>query len=118
MVVICAPATALRGTEQDRVATPLICTVQAPHWAMPQPYLVPVMPSVSRSTHSRGVSGSTSTLWDWPLMMSVGIVLLPLCRPQEDGRNGWRAWRWTAGDGVTAVSARRATIACSYSNEN
>ena len=37
------------------------CTVQAPHCAMPQPYLVPVMPSVSRSTHSSGVSGSTST---------------------------------------------------------
>src|SRR5215467_7627178 len=117
MVVICAPATALRGTEQDRVATPFTCTVQAPHWAMPQPYLVPVMPSVSRSTQSKGVSGSTSTLWDWPLMMSTGIVLLPLCRPQN-GRNGWRALGRTGGDGVTAVSARRATIACSYSNEH
>src|SRR5258707_14649534 len=102
MVVICAPATALRGTEQDRVATPLICTVQAPHWAMPQPYLVPVMPSVSRSTHSRGVSGSTSTLWDWPLMMSVGIVLLPLGRPQKRAnwlaRMRWDRWGWGDSD--------------------
>jgi hypothetical protein len=42
------------------MATPSMCTVQAPHWAMPQPNLVPVKPSVSRSTHSNGVSGSTS----------------------------------------------------------
>ena len=50
------------GTWQERVATPLMCTVQAPHWAMPQPYLVPVKPIVSRMTQSSGVSDSTSTL--------------------------------------------------------
>ena len=38
------------------------CTVQAPHCAMPQPYFVPVMPMLSRITHSSGVSGSMSTL--------------------------------------------------------
>ena len=53
MVVICLPATGLTGTWHDRVATPSICTVQAPHWAMPQPYLVPVRPSVSRNTHKQ-----------------------------------------------------------------
>ena len=45
----------VNGTWQERVATPSICTVQAPHWATPQPYLVPVMPSVSRNTQSSGV---------------------------------------------------------------
>ena len=37
-----------------------MCTVQAPHWARPQPYLVPVRLSWSRSTHSRGVPSSTA----------------------------------------------------------
>ena len=48
MVVICLPAAALTGSEQERIATPSTCTVQAPHWAMPQPYLVPVRPTCSR----------------------------------------------------------------------
>jgi nicotinamidase-related amidase len=42
MVVICLAPTVPTGTWQERVATPSMCTVQAPHWAMPQPYLVPV----------------------------------------------------------------------------
>jgi hypothetical protein len=36
--------------------------VQAPHWAMPQPYFVPVIPRWSRSTHSSGVDGSANTV--------------------------------------------------------
>ena len=34
-----------------------VMAVQAPHSAIPQPNLVPVMPSRSRSTQSRGVPG-------------------------------------------------------------
>ena len=34
--------------EQERVTTPSTCTEQAPHSAMPQPYLVPVSPTHSR----------------------------------------------------------------------
>src|ERR1700739_822738 len=79
MVVIRVPATAPTGIEQERCATPSTWTVQAPHWAMPQPYLVPVIPSVSRSTHRSGVSGSTSTLWLGPFVMSVGIHVPPGC---------------------------------------
>src|SRR6202171_1264237 len=88
MVVICLPATALTGTEQERIATPSIWTVQAPHWAMPQPYLVPVMPIVSRNTQSSGVVSSTSALWDWPLMDSEIIFILPFrrCRRGEKCR--------------------------------
>src|SRR5215831_7171812 len=75
-MIIPAP-TALTGTEQDLIATPSMWTVQAPHWAMPQPYLVPVRPSVSRSTHSSGVSGSTSTCCGCSLMVrrSIGVLL-------------------------------------------
>src|ERR1700693_745690 len=90
MVVICLPTTSLSGTEQERIATPFTWTVQAPHWAMPQPYLVPVMPSVSRNTHNRGVSDSTSTLWAWPLIVRVGILVLPFGRPQSGVKAGRR----------------------------
>src|SRR6516225_1184314 len=52
------------GVIHERTATPLTCTVQAPHSAMPQPNFVPVMPSTSRNTQRSGVSPSTSTLID------------------------------------------------------
>src|SRR6201988_3387218 len=52
---------------QERVASPSMCTVQAPQSAWPQPNFVPVSPSVSRSTQSNGVSGDTSTECGWPL---------------------------------------------------
>src|SRR6202030_138140 len=59
------------GVMQDRVATPSICTVQAPESAMPQPNLVPLMPSTSRNTHKSGVSLSTSTVRSAPLTLIV-----------------------------------------------
>src|SRR5438105_13122397 len=61
MVVTAREPTAPTGSRQDRAASPSTSTVQAPHWAMPQPYFVPVKPSASRSTQSSGVAGSTST---------------------------------------------------------
>ena len=44
MVVMDFPAAALKGSTQERVALPSMCTVHAPHSAMPQPNLVPVIP--------------------------------------------------------------------------
>src|SRR4029453_18214598 len=58
IVVTSAPATPLIGTLQERTGSPLTCTVQAPQAAIPQPYLVPVNPSSSRSTHNSGASSS------------------------------------------------------------
>src|SRR4051812_12793118 len=75
MVVTSEPCRLSTVVTQDRVATPSTCTVQAPHWAMPQPNLVPVMPSTSRSTQSSGVSSSTSTLWVLPLILMVKAML-------------------------------------------
>src|SRR6266513_6335347 len=69
MVVIFAPLAALTGIEHERTGRPFMWTVQAPHCATPQPYLVPVRPTCSRITHSRGVVGSTSTSWDLPLIV-------------------------------------------------
>ena len=51
MVMIEAPSTVPTATTQERIASPLTCTVQAPHCAMPQPNLVPVRPNSSRNTH-------------------------------------------------------------------
>src|SRR5205807_5926595 len=80
MVVICLPSAALTGSEHERVATPSTWTVQAPHWAMPQPYLVPVRPTCSRNTHNSGVSGSTSTLCDCPLTVKRAMRMSPVGR--------------------------------------
>jgi len=49
IVVIFLPTIDETGAMHERVATPSTCTVQAPHWAMPQPYLVPVRPISLRS---------------------------------------------------------------------
>ena len=73
-MVICLPAASLTGTPQERIATPSIWTVQAPHCAMPQPYLVPVSPTFSRIAQSSGVSASTSTLIVLPLIVRLAIA--------------------------------------------
>ena len=74
MVTIFSVAETLEtGRTQLRVGTPSMCTVQAPHCAMPQPYLVPVRPSCSRRTHSSGVSASAWNSRGLPLTLSVVI---------------------------------------------
>jgi len=57
MVVTCLLLAIETGVTHERTARPSRCTVQAPHSAMPQPYLVPVSCRWSRSTHNKGVSG-------------------------------------------------------------
>src|SRR5579859_1448004 len=66
------------GIEQDRRTSPFTWTEQAPHCAMPQPYLVPVSPTCSRITHRRGVSASTCTSRALPLILSLAIRCPPL----------------------------------------
>ncbi len=46
------------GRAQERRASPSTCTVQAPHWATPQPSILAVRPARSRMTRRRGVSAS------------------------------------------------------------
>src|SRR5256885_7256027 len=50
---------------------------------MPQPYLVPVMPRWSRSTHRRGVSRSASTDMGLPLTFRVIIEELLRKNPPQ-----------------------------------
>src|SRR5882672_6450843 len=77
MVVILAPLAALTGIEHERTGRPFMCTVQAPHCATPQPYLVPVRPTCSRIAHSRGVVGSTFTSLVFPLIVRRAMASLP-----------------------------------------
>src|SRR5437773_11009998 len=88
MVVIFAPLAALTGIEHERTGRPFMCTVHAPHCATPQPYLVPVRPTCSRITQSRGVVGSTWTSWDLPLIVRR-IATPPLSCGVVDGRCGF-----------------------------
>ena len=59
------------GVMHERVGWPSTSTVQAPHWAMPQPNLVPFNPMASRSTQSRGMRSGTSTVRRSPLTTTV-----------------------------------------------
>ena len=61
MVVTRLPTTSDTGVMQERTAVPSTRTVQAPHRPMPQPNLVPVRPSTSRTSQSTGVSSSMSS---------------------------------------------------------
>ena len=84
VVIFCVGCTAASGSTQLRTGAPSMCTVQAPHCATPQPYLVPVRPSCSRSTHSSGVSGSALTSCTRPL-----TLIFATC--------GLLAGRWSGG---------------------
>ena len=68
IVVMSASPTLPTGVMHDRVARPPTWTVQAPHMPMPQPNFVPVSPTMSRITHSSGVSSSASIATVRPLM--------------------------------------------------
>src|SRR5882672_8407557 len=78
------PATAETGVVHALTAWPFTCTVQAPHTAMPQPYLVPVMPNSSRTTHSNGVSGSNADETGLPFRVNfVAIRVSPSVSPRK-----------------------------------
>ena len=71
MVVMAALAACATVTWHDRVARPRRLTVQAPHWPMPQPNLVPFRFRTSRRAHNRGMSAGTSTVVAFPLTFKV-----------------------------------------------
>src|SRR3989338_3350729 len=83
MVVTLWPSRSPTETLHDRTGCPPTCTVQAQHWAMPQPYLAPLRPSSSRRTHSSGVSASDATVTALPLMVSLVMRRLPKSRLQQ-----------------------------------
>src|ERR1700730_17857199 len=73
---------------QERTASPLMWTVQAPHMATPQPNLVPVMLRVSRRTHSSGISGAASTVCGFPFKVNLMEITQNLLLDSSGGRDG------------------------------
>jgi hypothetical protein len=67
------PTTSPTVMPHERTGRLPISTVQAPHCWIPQPYLVPVRPTVSRIAQSSGVSSSTSTNRFLPLIFNSVI---------------------------------------------
>jgi hypothetical protein len=59
------------GTEQGLNALPLMWDVHDLQTFSPQPYFGPVMPRMSRRTHSSRTSSSTSTVTGLPLSLKV-----------------------------------------------
>jgi len=77
MVVTLLPATRETCVWQDRTALPSRCTVHAPHRPAPHPNLVPVIPSTSRKTHNKGISGTASTDCAFPFTLNLIIAMRP-----------------------------------------
>src|SRR5258705_1619070 len=73
MVVIFLPTASLTEVWQDRTASPLTWTVQAPHRPAPHPNFVPVICNCSRMTQSSGVSLDASTDIFRPLIVRLGM---------------------------------------------
>src|SRR5262245_5353604 len=78
MVVTDLPSTMDIGAAQARVASPSMCTVQAPHDAMPHPNFVPVSLRCSRRTPLSGVLGSTPSSLCTPLTVKATMRFLQL----------------------------------------
>src|SRR5438132_4430457 len=68
----------------DRVATPLMITVHAPHWPSPQPNRGPCSPRSLRRTYKRGVEGSISNVCAPPLTFRVTLLMALLRRDSDD----------------------------------
>src|SRR5579872_4312086 len=83
MVVTDRPSARDTGATQERTASPSMCTVHAPHCAIPHPYLVPVRPRFSRMTHNSGVDGSTSRLTRLPFTEKAIISVLLIAAVQR-----------------------------------
>jgi hypothetical protein len=76
MVVMDLPCMEATGMAQGLTACPSMMQVQALQTLMPQPYLGPVMPSLSRKTQSNAMPGgaSTETFLPFTLKSNCGMV--------------------------------------------
>jgi hypothetical protein len=96
MVVIAPSATRETRVMHERTGEPSTWTVHAPQRFRPHPYLVPVSPSRSRRTHSRGMSSGASTSRRSPLIrrgyvgigtfLGWGLIVLWAGEPWEGRR--------------------------------
>src|SRR6266478_4606310 len=89
IVVMRLPVTAETGVMHERTGLPSTWIVHAPHNARPQPNFVPVIPRTSRTTHSIGVSSSTSTLCVFPLIVMVKAMTVSPLFCQRHKKRRW-----------------------------
>src|SRR5438128_6190019 len=76
MVVTRAFAAAETGVTHDRTGLPSISTVQAPHWASPQPNFGPFSSRSFLSTYRSGASGSTDTVVVLPFTRRLKLAMI------------------------------------------
>src|ERR1700674_1251949 len=88
MVTTCLPSIAETGVTHERVGSPFTCTVHAPQSAMPQPNLVPVRLSWSRSAQRRGVSGAARKSTGSPLTKNLAME----CSYRGSGNHSLCLW--------------------------
>src|SRR4051794_13377862 len=99
MVPISAPSASTARTRQAQTRRPSTVTLQAPQSPVPQPSLVPVRPSVLRSTSSRLLPGSARNSTGSPLMLVVMWVLaMGSVPPRAGSRDRHSALQQHAGD--------------------
>src|SRR3954447_18197128 len=108
MVVIFLPTASLTEVWQDLTASPLTCTVHAPHRPAPQPNFVPVICNCSRMTQSSGVSLAASTDIFRPLIVRLGICASP-SGPCSRLRQQFTFWAVTGTHRVGASSTQNDT---------
>ena len=83
VTIFCPDFGEFQSDRAGRTASPSIWTVQAPHSAIPQPYLVPVRPSCSRSAISAVCRGSAG-LDRLPVDSKLGHHVSPVLACQQD----------------------------------
>src|SRR4051812_8645341 len=74
--VVTSLFTAEVGVIHDRVATPLMSTVHAPHWPSPQPNRGPWRPRSLRRIYNSGVEGSISSVCVPPFTFNVILLIV------------------------------------------
>src|SRR3989449_8531925 len=108
-VVMLAFAAADTGTEQERAGLPSSSTVQAPHWASPQPNFGPFSSRSLRRTYRSGVSGATEdTFRVAPFTRSVNSAMISSGRVLVLGRLGGGSSRLQGERAVAKESEREA----------
>src|SRR5712691_8322061 len=106
--VVMAPFAATdTGTEQERADLPSISTVQAQHWASPQPNFGPFSSRSLRRTYRSGVSGATDdTRRVAPFTRNVKSAMISSGRVLVLGRES-KSVHPRSGEGQCPRAARR-----------
>ena len=85
-VVTDRPTALEAGVTHERTGSPLISTVQVPHWALPQPYLVPLTAKSCVNTASKEVLGSVGVCTGCPFKLKWMLMAADLVEEKATAR--------------------------------